>query len=210
MRYKFLQHLLQVFDKYQDQDLPLETQDFGMWLVAQEERNPDETLEQEVASHISTYLGKMGKFFSFYHKKVLKQTDLTSLDELIFLVTLYPSRILSKTDLIDENILEKTTGVEIIKRLKNRGYLEESADLEDKRKKNVQLSDKGKSLVELLDEDLQQVAVVMGATLTSKEQVQLFYLLKKLDTAHRKVYMDFRDASLADILKMFQREEETS
>ncbi|MEO1589415.1 MAG: winged helix DNA-binding protein, partial [Bacteroidota bacterium] len=190
--------------------LPLETQDFGMWLVAQEERNPDETLEQEVASHISTYLGKMGKFFSFYHKKVLKQTDLTSLDELIFLVTLYPSRILSKTDLIDENILEKTTGVEIIKRLKNRGYLEESADLEDKRKKNVQLSDKGKSLVELLDEDLQQVAVVMGATLTSKEQVQLFYLLKKLDTAHRKVYMDFRDASLADILKMFQREEETS
>ncbi|MEL6699687.1 MAG: winged helix DNA-binding protein, partial [Bacteroidota bacterium] len=112
--------------------------------------------------------------------------------------------------LIDENILEKTTGVEIIKRLKNRGYLEESADLEDKRKKNVQLSDKGKSLVELLDEDLQQVAVVMGATLTSKEQVQLFYLLKKLDTAHRKVYMDFRDASLADILKMFQREEETS
>ncbi|MEL6625892.1 MAG: MarR family winged helix-turn-helix transcriptional regulator [Bacteroidota bacterium] len=210
MRYKFLQHLLQVFDQYQDQDLPLETQDFGMWLVAQEERNPDETLEQEVASHISTYLGKMGKFFSFYHKKVLKQTDLTSLDELIFLVTLYPSRILSKTDLIDENILEKTTGVEIIKRLKNRGYLEESADLEDKRKKNVQLSDKGKSLVELLDEDLQQVAVVMGATLTSKEQVQLFYLLKKLDTAHRKVYMDFRDASLADILKMFQREEETS
>ena len=210
MRYKFLQHLLQVFDQYQDQDLPLETQDFGMWLVAQEERNPDETLEQEVASHISTYLGKMGKFFSFYHKKVLKQTDLTSLDELIFLVTLYPSRILSKTDLIDENILEKTTGVEIIKRLKNRGYLEESADLEDKRKKNVQLSDKGKSLVELLDEDLQQVAVVMGATLTSKEQVQLFYLLKKLDTAHCKVYMDFRDASLADILKMFQREEETS
>ncbi|MEO0638692.1 MAG: MarR family winged helix-turn-helix transcriptional regulator [Bacteroidota bacterium] len=210
MRYKFLQHLLQVFDQYQDQDLPLETQDFGMWLVAQEERNPDETLEQEVASHISTYLGKMGKFFSFYHKKVLKQTDLTSLDELIFLVTLYPSRILSKTDLIDENILEKTTGVEIIKRLKNRGYLEESADLEDKRKKNVQLSDKGKSLVELLDEDLQQVAVVMGATLTSKEQVQLFYLLKKLDTAHRKVYMDFRDASLADNLKMFQREEETS
>ena len=178
-----------------------------MWLVAQEERNPDETLEQEVASQISTYLGKMGKFFSFYHKKILKQTDLTSLDELIFLVTLYPSRILSKTDLIDENILEKTTGVEIIKRLKNRGYLEESADLEDKRKKNVQLSPKGKSLVELLDEDLQQVAVVMGATLTSKEQVQLFYLLKKLDTAHRKVYMDSRDASLEEILNQFQSEE---
>ena len=199
MKYEFVQRLMQVFDRYQAENLPLSLEDFGMWLVTVDAQGQDKEPEKEIPEKLAMYLNVIGKFYSYYHKKILKQTDLTSLDELVFLKTLYPDRILSKTDLIDENILEKTTGVEIIKRLKRKGYLEEFGDLEDKRKKNVTLSPTGKSLVEQLEEEFVSASKIMGGNLAGEEQIQLYYLLQKLDDFHRTVYSESRDLQISDI-----------
>ena len=112
MKYEFVQRLMQVFDRYQAENLPLSLEDFGMWLVTVDAQGQDKEPEKEIPEKLAMYLNVIGKFYSYYHKKILKQTDLTSLDELVFLKTLYPDRILSKTDLIDENILETCQAVQ--------------------------------------------------------------------------------------------------
>ena len=150
-------------------------------------------------TEISTLLVFMYRYAVVYFKKALKEGNINTLDEFSFLIVLmtYPS--LSKTELIQKLIMEKTSGVEVIKRLLKNGLIEEFDNPNDKRSVLVAITAKGKKeLAELLPRMGLVGSVVVG-NLTPAEVSSLSFLLRKLDYHHNDIFLHHRNLSLEEL-----------
>lgn len=68
-----------------------------------------------------TYLYRFSKYYTKY---ALADSPLQSIDEFVFLADLLGRPGLSKAELTDSHIHERSTGIEIITRLLRRGFIE--------------------------------------------------------------------------------------
>jgi len=113
---------------------PLAAADFAEWLHGQE-GGEEPVLPPNADGLISMYLGFMANYAAFYARRVFRQLDLYSMTDWAFLATLQRASQLTKSDLIQQNILEKSTGTEVLKRLGKQGYIRELPNPEDRRAK---------------------------------------------------------------------------
>src|SRR5688572_24585175 len=86
---------------------------------------------------ISRLVGVMYRYAKTYIKKALKGSVIQTADEFTFLIILMTHKSLSKTELINKNIMEKTSGTEIIKRLIKKGLVIQFDDQNDRRAQHV-------------------------------------------------------------------------
>jgi DNA-binding MarR family transcriptional regulator len=158
---------------------------------------PGETVEVS----ISRLVGFLGRYARIYLKKVVEDTPLTTPDDFSYLAVLLDKGSLTKIELIEENIHEKTSGMEVIKRLLNSGLIEQKNNPADRRSKSLFLTDQGRGVLFQIFDRLRAVAELVAGDLTEDEKWQLLYLLQRLDRFHRPIYLDRREASLDDLLK---------
>jgi DNA-binding MarR family transcriptional regulator len=149
---------------------------------------------------ISILIVLMNRYAKWYIKKVLKDSHLTTPDEFSFLITLMTYGSLSKSELITKQVMEKTSGSEIIHRLINKGLVVESADKHDKRSVRVSISKLGREEILRLLPQMGKVTKIVAGNLSPEEINTLSYLLKKLDYFHNDIYNNKRESSLNDIL----------
>lgn len=155
---------------------------------------------QNSASDISILIVLMSHYAKWYIKKVLTESYLQTPDEFSFLITLMTYDSLSKSELITKQVMEKTSGSEIIRRLIKRGLIAESADKNDKRSIRVSITQSGKEeLIRILPLMSKVTKIIIG-NLSSEEIKTLSYLLKKLDYFHNDIYIHKREYPLNDIL----------
>lgn len=155
--------------------------------------------DDDANTNISTLLVFMYRYAVVYFKKALKEGTINTLDEFSFLIVLmtYPS--LSKTELIQKLIMEKTSGVEVIKRLLKNGLIEEFANPNDKRSVLVAITAKGKEELALLFPKMGMVGSVIVGNLTSSEISSFSFLLRKLDYYHNDIFLNHRNLSLEEL-----------
>lgn len=156
--------------------------------------------DDDVNTDISTLLVFMYRYAVVYFKKALKEGNINTLDEFSFLIVLmtYPS--LSKTELIQKLIMEKTSGVEVIKRLLKNGLIEEFANPNDKRSVLVAITVKGKEELAALLPRMGLVGGVVVGNLTPPEVSSLSFLLRKLDYYHNDIFLHHRNLSLEELM----------
>jgi DNA-binding MarR family transcriptional regulator len=150
---------------------------------------------------ISILIVLMSHYAKWYIKKVLKDGHLSTPDEFSFLITLMTYDSLSKSELITRQVMEKTSGSEIIRRLIKRGLIIESADEHDKRSVRVSISKQGREEILRMLPQMGKVTKIVAGNLSPEEINTLSYLLKKLDYFHNDIYINKRECSLNDILK---------
>ncbi|MEN5232936.1 MarR family winged helix-turn-helix transcriptional regulator [Sphingobacterium faecium] len=153
----------------------------------------------DVNTEISTLLVFMYRYAVVYFKKALKEGNINTLDEFSFLITLmtYPS--LTKTELIQKLIMEKTSGVEVIKRLLKHGLIEEFANPNDKRSVLVAITAKGRQELSSLLPRMGLVGSLVVGNLNETEVSSLSYLLRKLDYYHNDIFLHHRNLSLEEL-----------
>ena len=154
---------------------------------------------RNTTSDISILIVLMNHYAKWYIKKVLRESHLQTPDEFSFLITLMTYDSLSKSELITMQVMEKTSGSEIIRRLIKRGFIVESADENDKRSIRVSISRSGREEVIRLLPQMSKVTNIVVGNLSSDEINTLSYLLKKLDYFHNNIYLNKRGKSLNDI-----------
>jgi DNA-binding MarR family transcriptional regulator len=155
---------------------------------------------RNTTSDISILIVLMNHYAKRYIKKVLRESHLQTPDEFSFLITLMTYDSLSKSELITKQVMEKTSGSEIIRRLIKRGLIVESADENDKRSIRVSLSKSGREEVIMLLPQMRKVTKIIVGNLSSEEIKTLSYLLKKLDYFHNDIYINKRGYPLSEIL----------
>jgi DNA-binding MarR family transcriptional regulator len=154
---------------------------------------------RNTTSDISILIVLMSHYAKWYIKKVLRESHLQTPDEFSFLITLMTYNSLSKSELITKQVMEKTSGSEVIRRLIKRGLIVESSDENDKRSIRVSITKSGREEVLRILPQMSKVTKIVVGNLSSEEIKTLSYLLKKLDYFHNDIYINKRGNPLSDI-----------
>ncbi len=148
---------------------------------------------------ISILLVLMYRYAKGYIKKALSESYLHTADEFSFLITLMTYESLRKNELVTKQVMEKTSGTEVINRLIKRGMIVETADKNDKRSKRVAITQAGRDEISSIIPVMSKVSEIIVGNLADEEINSLAYLLKKLDHYHNDIYLGKKYLPLTDI-----------
>jgi len=198
--YTLLKQLLPYIESYelrQRDEVLSPVADFSAWLqkeIARDVRikdtragqeQPEKTRRSEdVRTTISKMVYMMYRYARFYTKKAMINSNINSLDDFALLVTLRTHKSLIKGELIKMFVLEKTTGIEIINRLIRNGLARQEDSLADKRSKEIAITEKGKSELNIIFAEMAKTSEIVTGNLEEEEQLELIRLLTKLDKFH--------------------------
>ncbi|GAB3219690.1 MarR family winged helix-turn-helix transcriptional regulator [Spirosoma arcticum] len=213
MNYEFLKSLLTQAEAF-ERDTPAESGQtlagFSAWLHQRQAPVPASgslevpshpLLDTAVASdvEIGMLVSCVYRYAKLYSKKALAGTPISTIDEFTYLAQLLSDTKPSKTELIEENIQEKTTGTEILRRLINNGLIEQFDDPNDRRSKRLKLTSPGFELMHQIMPRMNQVATLVGGNLSVAEKQQLVGLLQKLHLFHNPLFLNERDLPIEEL-----------
>lgn len=150
-------------------------------------------------TEIGVLVSYMYRYAKLYSKKALADTPLASIDEFSYMVPLLRDTPPTKTELIEQNIHEKTTGTEILRRLINNGFIEQFDDATDRRAKRLRLTPQGMAVMQQVMPRMAQIAMLIGGELTQAEKIQLVGLLKKLHLFHNIIFKNERSIPVEEL-----------
>lgn len=175
-----------------------EVLDFANWLVQEEHERlgarpaGDPRLEIEaadnLASRIAYHVDRLHKYTKFYLKQAMKDSPMVANDDFGFLASLAFADSMQKSELIQLNVGEIPSGMEVIKRLLRNGLLAEFEDPADKRAKRVRITPLGKQAFFEILPKMNKVSELVKGNLTPEELQTLYTLLQKLDQHHEFLY----------------------
>ncbi|MBC7867820.1 MAG: winged helix-turn-helix transcriptional regulator [Gloeobacteraceae cyanobacterium ES-bin-316] len=182
--------------------------DFAAWVTGSSGKGKGDNIELEAyfdvqsATHQYAYrsseaafiLWRLSKFIRFYTRPVLAANGLTSQDEFAILAHVDYMQRCSKKEAIEANIIELSTGVEIIKRLIRHGMLSEKPNKDDKRERLISLTAAGKRTLYAIYQGFTGIQDLM-ADLSAGEREHLYTILKGLDDFHTKNHLELKDGN---------------
>jgi MarR family transcriptional regulator, lower aerobic nicotinate degradation pathway regulator len=211
MDYTILQELITNLKDFEDEKMSksISMEDFVVFLnqkylgnLVSDKPSIDVNAKSD-ENNIGQLIAFMYRYAKGYIKKALEESTLLTLDDFGYLAAIWQDGNLTKTQLIEKNIHEKNTGMEIIKRLISNNLLEQYNDLEDKRSKRLKITPLGQSELFKSFDGMLKVGQIIAGKLTSSEKIQLFYLLNKLHDFHNPIFLNEKEASVDKILEKY-------
>jgi DNA-binding MarR family transcriptional regulator len=201
MNYQLIKDVIQCveeFDKTTSQTYPKDLASFKKWICATGSAKNSPLQEEpewegkengrSPESLISTLLVHMNRYAKSYSKSAIHDSPFSSQEDFIYLINLKAFGSMSKMDLIKKNIQEKPTGMLIINRLIDQGWVMQSDSLIDKRSKIISITEKGLFDLEKVMANIRHATEIVSGNLTHHEKIQLIKLLQKLDNFHNPIY----------------------
>ncbi len=139
-------------------------------------------------SQIAQMLVMMNKYAKQYFKVILEGSVSQTSDELVFLIILMFEGNKTKTELIQHALQEKTTGMEILKRLENLQLIFTVNNPQDKRSKVVSITDAGILFITNIFPKMDKVSQVVCGDLSETEKDHLLHILNKLHVFHNPIF----------------------
>jgi DNA-binding MarR family transcriptional regulator len=193
-RYEFLRKVMDLVETFEDQHSQPDIASFTLWLnaqvfppnIPQADGKPLFT-EGTLESNIARIVGNLYKFTKQYTKKALQQSPILTLDDFGFLAYVYFRPAMTKSELIKVNLMEISSGTEVIKRLIKSGLAEEFPDEKDSRAKSLRITTEGREVMRAVFREMGKVAQIVAGNLAHEERIQLLSLLTKLDNFHHQL-----------------------
>lgn len=196
--------LIQAWENFLGEQPTGSLEDFGKWLIQQSKEKSTITypledsqtttyIEQQQAtfgysaanSRAPHLIWKLNKILRQYSKPIFEQVDLNNHDEFALLTQIHLKKECSKKEAIVANLIDSSTGIDMIKRLLQRGLLLDRKDPKDGRARLVRLSEKGEKLlyqVYTAFADIPELLVGM----TQEEEQEFIATLQYLEQWHLK------------------------
>lgn len=156
-----------------------------------------------------TLIGKLVTYLYRYArsltKRALNDTPLVSSDDFAYMISLMYKPLQTKVELIQYNIHEKTTGMEIIRRLIANGLVEQQNDETDKRSKRLKLTDAGVAMLHQIWPRMVQTSILIGGPLSNTEKLQLVGLMERLHQFHNPIFLSDRSESTEELVRELQK-----
>ncbi len=126
---------------------------------------------------------RLYKFSKMYSRPIMSDVGLNSFDEFSIMTTLLNEKETAKKYLIEKNLIEFTTGMDMLKRMFKQKLIQERVNPDDKREKLVSLSENGRKVLFKILEGFQTMEDVLG-DLNKKEREETIRYLERLDRYH--------------------------
>jgi DNA-binding MarR family transcriptional regulator len=201
MSYSLYRELISLTEEFEKETLGEPSiHNFSTWLNNKLSSNydADDDLDwdgrkngRSAESIINTSLVHLYRYAKVYGKHAIDKTPFSTLDEMIFLLNLLHHGDMTKKQLVDLNIQEKSTGIQIINRLLSAGFISEKLNELDRRSKYVSITAKGESTLNTHMNSIREASRTVTGNLTEAEKSQLIRLLQKLERYHQSKVKEF-------------------
>lgn len=158
---------------------------------------------QTLTEMAGSLIGKMGRYVDHYAKKSMPKTQLASIEEFTYLIVMLQEQSMTKSELINHNAHQITTGTEIIKRLISKGYLQQTNDLKDKRSVRVSITDLGRAAIYSTASTAKFLSVIATGILSDQELIFLVNILRKLDDFHKAIFQEAKQLELEELVQKY-------
>lgn len=211
MNYDLLREVIEKLADYEANNphLPSNLESFVQWLNQENLKNNSVTQlpqnmpiaipTEHIEGEISRLVAMLYRYAKVYMKKAIDNSPLQTIDEFGYLAGLMRENGMSKMTLIERNVHEKTTGMEIIKRLLKEGLISQESSIEDKRSKLLFITQKGQTAFLGVLQQMFQAGSIINGNLTADEKIVLWQLLYKLEQFHQPIFLYEKEKSLYDI-----------
>ena len=159
-----------------------------------------QTNENGSNTDISILVVMLFRYAKGYIKKALKNSKIKTADDFSFMITLLTYDSMTKMELTNLQIMEKTSGNEIINRLIKIGLVEQSQDENDKRSVRIKLTEAGKKEIISVLPQMRLVSQIVIGDLNENEINTLAYMLRKLDHYHNDIFTSKKDIELTELV----------
>ncbi|TDW97220.1 MarR family winged helix-turn-helix transcriptional regulator [Dinghuibacter silviterrae] len=126
-------------------------------------------------------MGRIHKINAAYGSAALEGTGLHQLEEMGMLLSIYQLKTPRKTEVIYTNLMELSSGTDMLNRLRQRGYISETADKEDKRSKRLRLTPAGLAVIDRAAARLEKMARMMTKDMPTEDQQLCIQLLRNME-----------------------------
>jgi DNA-binding MarR family transcriptional regulator len=200
MDYTLIKELISLAETFENQDsgsYPENVDGFKQWVVDQSKKEKVSIAEptwegkekgRSPESVISTLLVHMNRYAKSYSKSAIHQSDFSTQEEFIYLITLKSSGAMTKMQLIKKNVQDKPSGMQIINRLIQQGWIKQQVSTTDKRSRILDITKKGLKALESQMDNIRQATKIVAGDLTYAEKIELIRLLGKLDHFHHGIF----------------------
>ncbi len=207
MSYEAIKTLIDHFESFESMTGQDDLGQFANWLnqkINGPKTQTDLALgEEQLDQGILQSFGELSHHARHYVKKLVRDTPLSSWNDLVVVIVLYHMGSQRKSDVIQQSLMDLSPGIEVLKRLIKRGIIVEEPDPEDKRAKRVELSAEGQKLYEALQPDMQVASHIVAGNLTMDEKWLILPLLQKLVHFHQPIFVKDTGSSLEDIFSKY-------
>jgi len=223
-KYQKVNELIGLWEQFENEEKNNSFYNFSLWLnnrSVREESSDDKEVEEESVQQpgvldeqfmkyyerihfngrIASLMNRFVRVAQFYVKKAFKDCAVNTLLDFNFLAGVHGMGNPKKSDLISFNIVEVTTGTEIIRRLKNNGLIDETEDEQDRRSKRLSLTPKGKEAFLQCREKLIELGKFTMGSLDEKAKLNMLDSLIYLNNYHTKIYFEQFNSSIEDIIE---------
>lgn len=210
MSYPLLHELLDLVERYEEFRGNAE-QSMSNFL-----RFADQTLEQQTSyeepkagmrghaylnAMIARDISFVYRYMRYFVRKAIKDTPLQTIDEYSYLITLMAKGEMTKTELNNYNVVEKTSGSEIIRRLLKGGLISQTRNLQDRRSLLLSITPKGREVVKELLPRMQQSSDLLLRDLSWDQKIFLHSLHEQLYESNPPLFLTERDTDLAKLVE---------
>ncbi|QJD79458.1 MarR family winged helix-turn-helix transcriptional regulator [Spirosoma rhododendri] len=130
------------------------------------------------------YMSRLNRFVRFYAKSIMAEHSFSGPDEFLFLSMIHYMDRPTKKEVCLANAVELTTGVDILRRLMKRGLILEATDERDARSKRLSLTDSGRTMVQVVGKQLEEIPHSVLADLSEADRRQFMQTLQYLNNYH--------------------------
>lgn len=201
--FSLLKSIMTDLEKYDSEQGTGTAEDFYAWAGRKKQAQDKDDVKLEFERSIGRLVVNMYRYSRHYIRKKLVQDAGINFEEFVFLANLDSKKSVTKSELIQICIQEKTTGMAVISRLIAMKLIDSIKDTADKRKTVIELSKKGKSTIKGYFSEMEDVVSIIGGRLSDHEKKQLLKLLQKLDDFHYYIFVNNHDMSIEDLMKEY-------
>lgn len=146
-------------------------------------------------------LRRIGKFHIAYSNKALEGTGLGQMEEFGILVTIFNQGNPIKSEAIYNNIMELSSGTNMLVRMKKQGLVAEYADKEDKRVKRLKVTPKGLVTLQKAKDLVLKVAHMMVHDLSDDDKQLCIQLLDPIDKRFSGMYQKQKNKPFEEVYR---------
>ena len=162
---------------------------------------PEWQLIPDISGQLVILIRKIGKFHIMYSNKALEGTGLDQIEEFGILVIIFNKKNPIKSEVIYDNLLELSSGSNMLIRLKKRGLIAEYQDNEDRRVKRLKLTLKGEETLKKAKGLVHQVAGMMVNELTEDDKQLCIQMLSPINTRFSEIYLKQKNKSFEQVYR---------
>jgi len=157
-----------------------------------------------VSASLAMLIRRLYRYTIIYSKTGLESIGLENLEDFNYLISVKHLNNRSKTELINWNIAEFSSGIEVIKRLIRKGLIEETAHPSDKRSKLLKITPQGETVLKDTFTIMPDILKIAFGTLKDEEISIILKILYPLEKWHWSQLTQARELAWTSLLSHFE------